>query len=207
MPAEKRNQFIVFEGIDGSGKTTQAKLFATYLFEESKYNSVILTREPYKSREIRQIIAKDNGAYSRAEKLAKLFIQDRQEHAKIISFLLEEGIYIVSDRYKLSTIAYQSTQGLDIQELIERHDEMPVPDLTFIIDVPVELALERMKQTKEGREQKFEANLEFQRKLRETYSRFPLLLRGEEIIVVDGRLEIDELHQQIIDIYEQFFPS
>ncbi len=84
---------------------------------------------------------------------------------------------------------------------------MPVPDLTFIIDVPVELASERMKQAKEGRERKFEANLEFQRKLRETYSRFPLLLRGEEIIVVDGRLEIDGLHQQIVDIYEQFFPS
>ena len=191
MASEKSRQkgrFIVFEGIDGSGKSTQAAYFAETLFLSDKRNTVVLTREPYDPeniREIRQRLRQETDARANAEKMAELYIADRKKHvAELISPQLAAGVHVVSDRYELSTIAYQSAQGLDIEDLFLRHQELPVPDLTFFIDVPVEVAFQRT----DRQEGKFE-QLEFQKELREKYFRAIKRAeqKGQKIIIIDAK--------------------
>jgi dTMP kinase len=204
----KRGLFIVFEGIDGCGKGTQVKLFHGYLFDASKYHHILCTREPFMSREIRTIMQQDSDAYAQPEKCAELFIGDRQRHVDelIIPHLNRgEGFIVVCDRYKYSTIAYQSTQGLDVHGLIAKHRDMPVPDLTFIVDVPVEVAVERMKKDaeREGeREHKFESDTEFMEKLRRNYLGLKELLPNERIVIIDGNKVPFEVHREIVRAYE-----
>lgn len=192
-------KFIVFEGIDGCGKSTQAKLFAEKLFDYSKSNHVLLTREPYESEEIRTRLREEE-AYSNPELMAELFIQDRKSHlGDLIITILNKGIHVVSDRYKMSTIAYQATQGLDMGDLIKRHAGMLVPYITFLVDTPVDIAIERSGNI----ERKFEGNRPFQEKLRENYfiARKHLLSMGETVYVVDGTKSIDELSEDIWELF------
>lgn len=202
---EKRGKFIVLEGIDGCGKSSQMFNIAKFITNKSKYNHILVTREPYKSREIRQILRQDSDSYSQARKLAELFIQDRKEHIEeIILPALSKGVHVISDRYKLSTIAYQSVQGIPVQELIDAHKGMLIPDIIIIIDVPVEVAEKRMR--KEIRnENKFEANTEFKDKLRQRYLEMPKVLNGEKIVVIDGTKTIEETGKEIIEILQNFF--
>jgi len=194
---QQKPLFITFEGIDGCGKSTQVHKFTEYLAGLSKYNHILLTREPYKSREIREILRQDPDPYSQARKLAELFLNDRTEHLqKIIHPALNSGIHVISDRYKLSTLAYQSTQGIPVGELIKMHSGLLAPDLTFIVDVPVEVAVKRMK--KDSRqEHKFEANLGFLTKLRQRYLELPSLLPEEKIVVIDGSKDVYEVFEQV----------
>jgi dTMP kinase len=200
-----KGKFIVFEGIDGCGKSTQFNLFAKYLFSQSKYNHVLLTREPYKSREIRRILSQTQDPYQQSELLAKLFVEDRKEHLKeVVIPSLDKGLYVVSDRYKHSTISYQSAQGLPIQELINMHKSLLIPDLTFIVDIPVDVSMKRMSVEGRDVEQKFEKSLEFQEKVRRNYLKIPELLANEKIIVVNGNKDISEVAKEIREGYERF---
>ena len=203
MLEEKRGKFIVLDGIDGSGKSSQILNILNFILNKDKHNHIIVTREPYKKREIREILRQDNDAYSQAEKLADLYVNDRKEHVKeIILPALEKGIFIISDRYKFATIAYQSAQGLDINKLIEMHIDMPVPDATIIVDVPIEVAEKRM--AKDSRqEHKFEADKEFQNKVRENFLKMPELLKDEKIFIVDGTKSIEEVGEEIIAILDK----
>lgn len=187
----KNGLFIAFEGIDGCGKSTQAKLLGDYIFSLSKYNHVLKTREPYKNQDIRKILQSESDPYSQAMKLAEMFTQDRKMHvSECIIPAVNKGIDVISDRYSLSTLAYQQTQGVPLQELLKMHKGLPIPDLIFIVDVPVETALERMKKDlkKGGRktEQKFEINKEFIGKLRQAYINLVKLPR-HNVILIDGR--------------------
>lgn len=202
---EKREKglFIVFEGIDGSGKSTQIPAIAKYILEKSKYNHVLITREPYKSREIREILRQDSDPYAKARKLAELFVQDRKEHVdEIILPALEKGLYVISDRYKYSTIAYQSAQGIPLEELIEMHKGMPVPDLVLVFDVPVNIAKERMSRDSRN-EHKFESNTEFQEKLRQKYLELPKILPGENIIIINGEKSKECVEKELIGILDK----
>ena len=200
---EKRGLFVVLEGIDGSGKTTQLQKTAKYLFNKSKYNHILATREPYKSRETREILRQDSDPYAKARKLAELFVQDRKEHVdEIILPALKKGLYIISDRYKYSTIVYQSVQGIPLQELIEMHKGMLVPDLTLIFDVPVKTAMQRMKND-ERREQKFESNRGFQEKLRQRYLELPKIFPDENIIIIDGEKSKECIEKEIMGILDK----
>lgn len=189
----EKGRFIAFEGIDGSGKTTQAKILAEALFSKSKFNHVMLTREPYSSdisTIIRGILKNEENPMHNSELLAELFVEDRKKHLEeLIILSIERGINVVCDRYKLSTIAYQSAQGMDMGCLISKHDGLLIPDITFYIDTPYEIAMQRSCQ----KEKKFE-NLEFQKKLSEEY--YPkaialLLNNGEKIKIVSGNQPVD----------------
>ena len=118
MDAEK-GLFIVFEGIDGCGKSTQIKKFADYLFNKNKHYHVVLTRNPYKDTDIRGILRQDEDALTQSDKLANLFIEDRRKQAEeIVSPNIEKGHFVISDRYKLSTISYQGAQGIDMNDFL-----------------------------------------------------------------------------------------
>jgi dTMP kinase len=195
----KKGLFVAFEGIDGCGKSTQARLLADYIFESNKYNHVVRTREPYKNADIRKILQSESDPYSQATKLAEMFIADRRNHVQdLIGPNLKKGTFVISDRYSFSTLAYQQTQGVDVKKLLQMHKGLPIADIIFIVDVPVEVAMNRMKKdTKRTTEQKFEKNKEFIAKLRKNY----LSLAGlplHKVVIVDGTKSINEIFEKQI---------
>ncbi len=140
-----RGRFIVLEGVDGSGKTTQIARVVAWLRERGA--PVVETREPtagvwgsrYRSWARGEISATP-------EDVLRFFVEDRREHAeRLINPELARGSVIISDRYYYSTLAYQAAQGIDRATLTEQLeiDELPQPDLALWLRLPVALALER----------------------------------------------------------------
>jgi len=202
----KKGMFIVFEGIDGCGKSTQIKKFAEYLFSKDKHNHVILTRNPYKDTDIRGILRQDDDPLTQSDKLANLFIEDRKLHAQeVIIPGIEKNHFVVSDRYKLSTIAYQGAQGLSILDLIKRHEKLPIPDITFIIDLSAQDSALRMKKEESRSEHKFEADLNFLENVRQNYLKTKDFLTNEKIFIIDGKRDIDSIFNEIVSIFEKEF--
>ena len=199
--------FIVFEGIDGCGKSTQFKKFHEYIYNFSKYNHILSTREPYKSKEIREILKQDEDPYSKAKQLTELFIKDREEHIKeLIKPNIDKSI-ILCDRYKYSTICYQTAQGLDINWLAELHNDMPTPDLTFIFDVPIETAFRRMKKDSRITEQKFEKDRDFLEKVRKNYIKIKDIFPNENIILLNGDQSVEAIFNEMQKYFLQTFKN
>lgn len=167
---DERGRFVVLEGIDGSGTTTQMNLLHDHIKSLSKYNDVLTTHEPWKNDEIKKMLANDENAYSDALKMTELFVEDRKRHVcEIINYNLMRGVFILSDRYALSTFAYQETQGVDHYEICKLHEkDIAIPDLTLFLDVDLEVAKQRIAERGEDLE-KFERDEEFTKRLIETY--------------------------------------
>lgn len=203
----KKGVFIAFEGIDGCGKSTQVRKLVQHILEKDKHYHVIVTRNPYKNTAIRKVLRDDLDPLSKANELAEMFINDRKEQvAEIILPNLKENHFIITDRFKLSTIAYQSAQGLDAKELIKKQSALPVPDICFIIDIPAEEASKRMKKedvTIRGKEHKFEANLEFIKKIRESYIKAKELLPDEKIFIINGNRDPETITSEIKEIFDR----
>ncbi|HLC44753.1 MAG TPA: dTMP kinase [Patescibacteria group bacterium] len=184
-----QGKFIVLEGIDGSGKSWQAKLLVGYLFDKAKNNHVFLTREPYDSpylADIRRILKESKDPALHAVELAELFVKDRKVHAEIIKRHLAEGTHVICDRYKHSTLAYQRTQGIAIEKLLAMHEGVLVPDLTLLFDVPAKIAQARLGADKtRPYHEVFEIEA-FQEKIRQNFLQLPNYLLGERMVVLDG---------------------
>ncbi len=192
--------FIVVEAIDGGGKGEQVKLLVDLIFGLDKKNHVFLTREPYNSiyhDQIREIIRVNKNPTDNAKQLAQLYEEDRKIHCEIMKKILSMGIIVVSDRYKHATLAYQWAQGLDLQELIEVHKGLLIPDLTIIMDVPAEVALERINRDKNRTHKEVFEQLEFMKKLKENYLALPAHHPDEKIVIIDGNREVDEVAKSI----------
>lgn len=203
----KRGLFIAFEGIDGCGKSTQVTKLAKHILDLDKHNHVLITREPYKNRDIRKILQAESNPYSQAENLAELFVKDRKEHLnELILPTLNQGAYVITDRYSLSTLAYQQTQGVPLEKLISLHKNVKIPDIVFLVDLPVKTALERMRKDSEREiEQKFEKEVEFIQKLRQNYLDL-LNLPDYNIIKIDGTESIEEIFErQIKPSFDKFY--
>ncbi|MDP3999769.1 MAG: dTMP kinase [bacterium] len=202
MAMVKRGKFIVLDGVDGCGKGTQAKLLTAYIFDKSKDNHVCLTREPYRSRyyqEIRRLLKSGLDPLANALRLAWLFVADRKVHVKMIFRHLREVHHIISDRYKYSTLAYQQAQGVSLKKLIAMHRGILVPDLTIIVDVPIKVALQRIKKDiKGGKRYKevFEQKA-FQEKLRKNMLALPKQLPKERIVVINGNQSKEKVFEAI----------
>lgn len=195
MPAA----FITFEGPEGSGKTTQASKLAQ-AFDDHGLKTK-LTREPGGdpiSEEIRKILldGSDHAMANRTELL--LYLAARAQHTeRIIIPNLKEECIVVCARYADSTTAYQGYgAGLDIG-LIEAMNNFATyglkPDLTFLIDIDVEVGLRR-QQHWNRMERK---TLDFHQRVRQGFLTLAEL-HPERIVVIDGSLDIDVIHQQIL---------
>lgn len=200
-------KFIVFEGIDGCGKGTQLKMLANYLFDADKKNIIVLTREPTKISpagiEMRRRLAEDKNPRENAELYAKLYVDDRKYHVEhVIQPALNAGHIVLCDRYKYSTIAYQRTQGMDVKKLLAMHESLPVPDIIFILDVPVDVALSRIKRKKDVFEQR-----EFMEELRRNYLELKKLLPPENIIIIDGTMQREEVHKSVVLLLRHIVPA
>jgi len=191
-----KSLFIVFDGLDGSGKGEMIKKLKKYLV--GKGLKVLVTKEPtggYYGKEIREILKKEKDPKMGAEKCLELFVADRKEHLidEIEPFLEEEGI-VICDRYYYSTIAFQHTQGIDMEKVVFQNMSFKTPDITFILDLPAEIALERIDKRGDGKE-KFE-QLSFMKKLRENFLKLKEHL-DDPLVVIDASKSKEKVFLQI----------
>ena len=201
----KRGLFIVLEGIDGAGTTTQINLLHDYIKTLSKYNDVLTTHEPWKSEEIKRKLKKDKDSYSDGLQMVSLYVDDRKNHLnELIIPNLNKGVYILSDRYNMSTYAYQMTQGVSFDEIDKIHNNRQItpPDLTFYLDVDFEIARERIINRGEKLE-KFEKDKDFVIKLIDNYRKIVENNQADksrfgDIIFIDGEKSIDEVADDIL---------
>jgi dTMP kinase len=197
---EIKYKFITFEGIEGSGKSTQSKKLYEFLLA-AKLN-VILTREPggtKASEKIREILIDDE--IEKLEAKTELFLNfaARLEHVeKLIKPALAENKIVISDRFFDSTFAYQgSAFGLD-SKLIDDVKKMTIgnfaPDITFLIDVPVEHAFARI-QNRESNNRYEKLGLDFHQKVRNGFLK--LASENQRIVLIDGTKTPQEVFERI----------
>ena len=195
-------KFIVIEGIDGSGKGTIATILAEWIFMRDKIAAVLLTREPTQfseaGKKVRQLLKCTDDPRSCAREFAELYVADRKWNVKNrILPIMEAGGIAISDRYKHSTLAYQQLQGMNFDELVKMHGGLPVPDITIILDIPAEVAIERVSKDS-GRDymEVFE-KLNFIKELRTKYLELPQKLPNERIVVIDASGEIKKTFEAV----------
>jgi dTMP kinase len=139
-----RGILIVFEGTDGTGKSTQLSLLADYL--QRKNYPVVMTREPTTGsygQKIRNLYVKRDTCSPKEE--LELFLADRKEHVEtLINPSLAQGKIVLCDRYFLSTVAYQGALGFDVEELLARNSFATPPDIALLFHIPLETALQRI---------------------------------------------------------------
>lgn len=188
-----RGVFLTLEGLDGAGKSTQARLLAQFLAEKGL--KVRLTHEPGGGLPgVRDLLL---GEALSPEGEYLLFSADRAEHVRrVILPALEEGVWVVSDRYLDSSLAYQGFgRGLPLPWLREVAQVATLglkPRLTFLLDLPPEEALRRVKDP----DRLERAGLDFFQRVREGYLRLAEA-EPERFLVLDARKGVEALHREI----------
>ena len=175
--AAARGRFVTFEGGEGAGKSTQIKLLADRLDEAGI--RAIVTREPGGSpgaEIIRHVVLSGMGKLLGAEAETLLFAAARDDHVHaVIQPALEQGIWVLCDRFSDSTRAYQGRQGQVAPELLNALERVTIgslkPDLTVILDLPVEVGMARASLRRgTGVPDRFEAEgIAFHQGLREAF--------------------------------------
>lgn len=202
-------KFITFEGIDGSGKSSQTRALAKHI--RNLDQAVTLTREPGGSvgaEEIRKLLVEGDTTRWSPETEILLFTAARRDHLeKTIDPALKAGETVISDRFADSTRVYQGAARADLIDVVNLlHREMidREPDLTVIIDMDPKIALTRGLKRQSGEDRFEDFGLEFQIKLR---AGFLALARNhpERILVIDGNHPMEEVTQTVIDQVSEFF--
>ncbi len=194
-----RGRFITFEGIDGSGKSTQVELLSKYL--EVLSIDHLIVREPggtdvgEKIREI--LLSKGVKMTARTEFL--LYSASRANLTeKIIIPALREGKIVISDRYFDSSTAYQGFgRGIEMEyvDVINRFATFGLmPDITFIIDVRIETSIER----KNLRDRIESEGLEFLERVKKAY--LEMAKKSERFVLIDGERDPNVIHDEIVNI-------
>ncbi|ACO04547.1 thymidylate kinase [Persephonella marina EX-H1] len=201
---EMRGFFITFEGIEGAGKSTQSKMLYEYLIKNGK--NAVLTREPGGTdlgKKIREILLNPSKEIFPPVAELMLYEADRNIHVhNIIKPYLNRGFYVISDRFTDSTLAYQGyARGIDI-ELVERLNDIASegikPDITFIIDIPVEEGMKRIHRYRE-KDRIEQEGVDFHKRLREGFLRIAQKER-ERVVLLDGRKDKEIIFNEILEI-------
>ncbi len=202
MSSKSGGTLIVLEGIDGSGKSTQAKLLYDWLIKEG-YKAVLL-REPTNGKYGRILREKLKSGKLPPDEAYRLFLLDRIEDVRTnIIPALKKGYVVVIDRYFISTIAYQGASGIPIDKIISDHKKygVPIPDIVFVLDIPADEAINRLKRLKRNFDS-FEKK-DFLEKVRKIYLNvgryIPTL-----VIIVDATRNVKEVHELIINYVSRF---
>lgn len=201
--------FIVIEGLDGAGTTTQSRRLVEALRENAE---AVLSREPSDGpigTLIRQmlsmrVVAPTHDGFKpvNRESLALLFAADRLDHVdSLIEPALERGAYVISDRYYHSSLAYQGdideSDDFDFEWVRTLNERARVPDLTVFLEAPVELCLERMA------ERATRDIYESRQKLERLAARYDQVMSAladhEHIVRLDASESIESLHATILE--------
>jgi dTMP kinase len=188
MMQSTQGKFIVVEGLDGSGITEQVELLKEWLrHRDYDLSRVVFTHEPSEGPVGLLLRMTLEGRLEMDEiTVALLFAADRYDHVNnFIKPALEKGIHVVSDRYYLSFYAYQTGQGLALEWLQTLGETWISPDLTLVLDTPLEQCLDSLDKRLVRQRYEKEATL------RETWEEFHRMIRvlssrGEEIKVISG---------------------
>ena len=192
----KKGAFICIEGLDGCGKTTQAKLLAKKL---GKSRNTLYTAEPSRGK---------IGTYIRNRCLygekrlstvveALLFAADRIEHVENeVLPALREGRLVISDRYIYSSLAYQGAAGLSLEWIENVNKHALKPDLAVFIDVDPKTVMHRLKRKRSVME-----NMETQQKVRDVYLKF--VAKGE-LVRLDGNRAKNEVAANLLAFVLKF---
>ncbi|MCW4010871.1 MAG: dTMP kinase [Candidatus Bathyarchaeota archaeon] len=192
----RKGAFIVIEGLDGSGKTTQAKLLAAKL---KKSHGAVYTAEPSRGKIgkfIRNhILYGEERPPTSVEAL--LFAADRIDHVQTeVAPALERGQLVVSDRYLYSSLAYQGSAGLGLQWIEALNQHALKPDLALFIDVDPETVLGRLRRKKSVME-----TLETQRSVRQVYLHY--VAKGD-LTRIDGNKPKKAVAEQVLSAVTAF---
>ncbi|MCL6283929.1 dTMP kinase [Ruegeria sp. 2012CJ41-6] len=199
-----RGLFLTFEGIDGSGKSTQARLLADVL--RAQGCEVLLTREPGGSagaEEIRRLVLEGDPDRWSAETEILLFTAARRDHMeRTILPALAAGQIVICDRFADSTRMYQGLSRGDLRALVDQLHELMIgrePDLTLLIDMDPETGLARAK-GRQGSEERFEDfGPDLQKRMRQGFLDLSQEYAGR-FRVIDGNRDMGEVAQDVADI-------
>ncbi|MBF0416337.1 MAG: dTMP kinase [Magnetococcales bacterium] len=209
MSNTKRGIFIAFEGIDGAGKSSQISLLSSKLIAEGIqiYDTFEPTNSPIGSV-IRQMMSgRIQGAH---ETIAALFVADRVDHllnsTNGILSKIERGVSVISDRYYFSSYAYHSAH-IDMDWVISANSisaNILRPDINLFIDVPPEVCIERLEKARFHFD--IYENLAAIREVRKNYlNAFKKLQDHENIVIIDGNGEIQDIRSRIWHVVEPYF--
>ena len=200
-----QGKFITLEGIEGSGKSTNLVTIKSIL-DQYKIDYV-LTREPGGGPlgpHLRKLLLdKDQSISPSVEML--LMMADRKDHVdNLINPNLDKGIWVISDRYLDSTIAYQGggrQLDIDLITSLSASLKLPTPDLTLLFDLPVDVALERAKERSEL--DRFEREpLDFHSRIRESY--LELASTNHRIKTIDSSKDFESVSLQVENYITKF---
>ncbi len=194
--------FVVFEGIDGTGTTSQLRLLKEKFCSEEKEALSYFTQEPTSGQIGNLIRSVLQGSSSLNPKtMARLFAADRCEHLYGVNGIvekLEKGLAVFSDRYLFSSLAYQTVAGVGELAAAQNAD-FPLPEFLFFFDLPVAVSMERVT----GRSNILEIYEEenFQEKVRQEYlnliEKYKASTPEMQIIIIDASKSIEEIHTKI----------
>jgi dTMP kinase len=188
----KRGLFIVFEGIDGGGKSTQINLLKNFL--EIKGYKVKLTSEPTDDA-VGSLIRNYAGSNNRnliPETEALLFAADRVEHSKNIEKDLKNGFTVICDRYIHSSLAYQNAAGVNLKWIRTINKLALKPDLVILLDIDPEISLQRVC----GRKRTIFEEKAYLCKVRKIYLE---LAEHNELVIVDASKSIEKVHNDVLE--------
>jgi dTMP kinase len=197
----KRGVLIVFDGIDGTGKTTQAKRLLGTL--KKKDFDAVYFREPSDSQWGREIKRKAAlaGSLSSEEEL-DLFQKDRKENvARNLKPALKQNQIVLLDRYYYSTIAYQGARGINPSMIQKMNEEFAVkPDLVFILDIPPREGLKRIEKDRREKDLLFEQE-DYLEKVREIFKSF----KDRNIFHINAFRSEEDIYREIEKTVCDFF--
>ncbi len=202
MSSLNNGKFITFEGIDGCGKSTQAR----FLLERMNNSGVetILVREPGGtniSESIREILLHSSSSGQMGDRTESLLMtaSRAQLTQEVIIPNMDQGKFVIADRFSDSTLAYQGGgRNLDIEWLIELNNYATftlLPDITFFVDIRSEEALRRLDSNKDRIEGE---GIEFQARVRKTYHELAERF-NDRYVILDGYIEIGDIHQNVLN--------
>ena len=199
-----KGYFISFEGVDGSGKSTQIQKLADFL--RSLSFDIVVTREPGGSiggEEIRKLLLQGDVDRWSAETEILLFTAARRDHLeRIILPAMKNGQIVICDRFTDSTRMYQGMRGPKLKKFVDMLDKEVIghdPDLTILIDIDPEIGLRRAK-SRETVEERFEDfGLELQKKMRKGFLDLSKQF-SNRISVIDGLQSEDKVSKAICSL-------
>ncbi|ACB50524.1 putative thymidylate kinase [Crocosphaera subtropica ATCC 51142] len=203
--------FIVLEGIDKAGKTTQAERLKRYLINQG--DSAIISSEPTEGvigelirKAMQSPVFKINDKAKFDQQMAYLFAADRHYHLYnevdgVYKLIQQDHYHVIATRYYFSSLAYNSNNQEEFNFVYGLNKRFPNPDLVIYLDIPLDIALSRLENTHD--KEVYETKEKLQQ-VQDNYQQIFQSYKGQ-ILTIDGKNNIEQIHQEIITYLEKQF--